>query len=478
MLNRGETRQVFTVAALTQEIKRLLEGRFATLWVEGEISNMTAARSGHWYFTLKDDKAQLSCVMFRGQNARLSAPPREGAQVLLSGRVNVYEPRGSYQLVVSTLEDRGAGRLREQFEALKRRLAQEGLFDAERKRPLPLLPRRIALVTSPEGAAVRDMIRVILRRFPKAAIVLVPSLVQGEAAPGQLVAAIARAQSLERVDVLIVGRGGGSIEDLWAFNDEAVARAIAASRVPVVSAVGHETDVTIADFVADVRAATPSVAGELVVPLLADLEAGLVARKHRLARAIAYRIKAESLRLHSLAGRLPRPDRRLADLRLRLDQSLRRLNTALVRRQAGAREELGDLRERLARMDPGRRLERGRHQLERARQRLELVIGGRLRSEREGLNRRGHRLAPALGQIRRDARERLALLGVRLDALSPLGVLARGYSLVTLADGRILRRAAEVEPGDTLRVFPSEGELTATVTARQARIPGNKPQKA
>ncbi|RJO67301.1 MAG: exodeoxyribonuclease VII large subunit, partial [Myxococcales bacterium] len=273
---------VYTVSQLTREIKFLLEHGFAFIRVEGEITDMTVARSGHWYFSLKDEDARLSAVMFRGQNRLLVAPPKDGAQVEARGRLNVYEPRGQYQLVVDSLVETGRGKLLAAFEALKKKLAAEGLFDEDKKRPLPFLPRRIALVTSPEGAAVRDMIRVIARRNPAVSLVVVPTLVQGEAAPREIVAAIRRAGALRDVELVIVGRGGGSMEDLWAFNDEEVARAIRSCPTPVVSAVGHEVDFTIADFAADLRAPTPSAAGELAVPLYSDLTAALQRQGARL----------------------------------------------------------------------------------------------------------------------------------------------------------------------------------------------------
>jgi exodeoxyribonuclease VII large subunit len=470
MLSPDTQNQVLSVADLTRDIKRLLERQFTQVWVEGEISNMTLARSGHWYFTLKDSQAQLSCVMFKGQNARLGRAPKEGAQVLVSGRINVYEPRGGYQLVAATLEDRGAGLLRERFEQLKRTLSEEGLFDEARKRPLPLLPHRIALVTSPEGAAVRDMIRVILRRFPRAAIVICPTLVQGEAAPAQIVAAIERAQRLAGVEVLIVGRGGGSIEDLWAFNDEGVARAIAACKIPVISAVGHEVDVTIADFVADVRAATPSVAGELVVPVLGDLLRTLARQNGRLSRALRHRLTDARLELKERVARLPQPEARLADQRLRLDQSARRLSIALSRRVRGEQRRLDAKSERLARLHPGRRVALGRLNLAHLENRLAALAERASRLARDRLETLKQRLAIAALDRRREARQALAMRSVRLNAISPLAVLARGYSLVVRDNGLLVRDAGDVGVGDQVTIYPQHGEIRATISARRKTV--------
>ena len=442
-------KKVYSISEFTRELKGVLEVEFDGLWVEGEISGFTAARSGHWYFTLKDEAAQLGCVMFRGSNRYIAEAPKEGALLLVHGRINVYEPRGAYQLIADSLEDRGAGRLREQFEALKRRLAEEGLFDPDLKRPLPKLPERIAVVTSPEGAALRDVIRVVLRRFPRVALVVVPTLVQGAGAPGEIVAAIERAGRLDGVEVLIVGRGGGSVEDLWAFNDEAVARAVRACPVPVISAVGHEVDFTITDFAADVRAATPSMAGELVVPVLGDLEAELKHLASRLGRGMSQRITWHRLELQRLVARLPAPDRRIADQRLRLDALTHRMISASSDRQRRESGRLETLWGRLARRQPGRRFERRRAQFN--------DLAGRLK----------HGLAYRL----REERERFSALAVKLDALSPLGVLARGYSLVTGPSGRLLRSAADVAPGDRLTVHPFKGELTAEVREVRAVRP-------
>jgi exodeoxyribonuclease VII large subunit len=282
--------KVLSVSDLNRYIKELLEGQFATIWLKAEISNFKAHTSGHFYFSLKDSRAQISAVMFRGYNGQLRFRPEDGMEVLVRGKITVYEPRGNYQIFCEMMEPVGAGALQKAFEQLKAKLQKEGLFDEARKRPLPALPRHIAIVTSPTGAAIRDMLNVLGRRFKGAHVTVIPCKVQGDAAPGEIVEAIKLAQKLKDVDVMIVGRGGGSIEDLWAFNDERVARAIAAARVPVISAVGHEIDFTIADFVADLRAPTPSAAAELVVRNAADLVDRLRGYQRALTLALAQRM--------------------------------------------------------------------------------------------------------------------------------------------------------------------------------------------
>ena len=433
-------RRIYNVSELTRLVKDLLENNLPRIWVEGEISNFSAAYSGHWYFTLKDEGAQLPCAMFKGRNRDI-LKPREGALVLLKGRINVYEPRGAYQLIADSMEDRGAGRLREAFEALKKRLGEEGLFDEEKKRPLPFLPRRIAIVTSPHGAAVHDMIRVIRRRNPKVSLVIAPTLVQGLDAPPEIVDAIGRAGRLTGVELVIVGRGGGSIEDLWAFNDESVARAIRACPVPVISAVGHEVDFTIADFAADLRAATPSSAGELAVPELSELEADLRNLSGRLGRAAKHRIVNGRLALRSLSGRLPSPERRLNDLRLTLDALTRRMSDGVgipIRRH---RMDIAGLHERLASRHPGREFERSRARFNEIRHRLVIAANQSFQNRKEILNR----------------------LALSLDKLSPLNVLKRGYALVTDEAGRVASDAGRFKAGDRLRAHFAKGELSARV---------------
>ncbi len=413
-------RKVLTVSELTEQLRRTVEERFPAVWVEGEVSNFKLHGSGHAYFTLKDDGAQLRAVLFRTRTRRLRFEPRDGQHVLAFGSLEVYAQRGEYQLVVELLEPRGLGALQLAFEQLKARLAAEGLFDPGRKRALPRFPRKIGIVTSLDGAALRDMLRVIGRRFTGLHIVVAPARVQGEGAAEEIARGLADLNQLGDVDVIIVGRGGGSLEDLWAFNEEAVARAIAASKAPVISAVGHEVDFTIADFVADLRAPTPSAAAELVVREKQGVVDGLRGLRERLARA----------------GTRP-----LRDLARRVDDARARLGRAGAERcrRSGHRLEL--LAARLRAAGPFARLADGRHRLERVRARLQGRVADRLAQAR-------HRLGHAAG---------------RLDSLSPLAVLGRGYSLTLRADGAVVRRAGQVAPGEAVRVLLGEGSLDCRV---------------
>src|SRR5215831_16919937 len=402
-------RRVFTVSELTRAVKDTLEGRFGGLWVEGEISNLRVHTSGHVYFTLKDEEAQIRAVLFRSRVRRVRFEPADGLQVLAFGRLDVYAVRGDYQLVCEVLEPKGLGALQLAFEQLKARLAAEGLFDAGRKRALPTLPRRVGLVTSPTGAAVRDFLRVVTRRFAGLQVLVCPVRVQGDTAPGEIAAALRLLNRRGDLDVIVVARGGGSLEDLWAFNEEAVARAIAASKIPVISAVGHETDVTIADFVADLRAPTPSVAAELVVREKAQLAAHVTLLGQRLERATRSRVGRLRERLDDVGRRrvLTDPARPLRDWHRRLDDLAGRLQRGLDRRRR-------DARERLARA---------------ARALRPQVLRATLRHDARHLAQLRGRLERAVrGEAARRRRSMEAIAG-RLDSLSPLACLARGYSI-------------------------------------------------
>ena len=354
-------RVVCTVSELAMRIKAQLEDQFPAVWVEGEISNLRTPSSGHAYFTLKDDGAQLRCVLFRGRGRRVAFQPEDGMQVLAFGGLDVYLARGEYQLVVELLEPKGVGALQLAFEQLKRRLAAEGLFEEARKRALPPFPRTIGIVTSPTGAAIRDMLHVIDRRFADLRILITPVRVQGEEAPGEIVAALRDLQAVGDLDVVIVGRGGGSIEDLWAFNDERVARAIAACRVPVISAVGHETDFTIADFVADLRAPTPSAAAELVVQEKLQVARTLVSLYENLKQAMADRLERERERVESLGKRRVLTDaaRALRDLYRRVDDLTTRLTRAVRGSERQATHRLSLARNALRSLNPVARIANG-----------------------------------------------------------------------------------------------------------------------
>jgi exodeoxyribonuclease VII large subunit len=320
---------ILTVTQLTYQIKNLLEGAFPDVWVEGEISNLTVPQSGHAYFTLKDEQSQVKAVLFRSSQRHLKFTLQHGMQVICRGRVSVYEPRGEYQIIVDYVEPRGIGALQKAFEELKARLEKEGLFDRERKKPLPLLPRRIGIVTSPTGAAIRDILRVIKRRHPKMEILIYPVPVQGVEAAPAIVEAVQYFNREKIIDVMIVGRGGGSLEDLWAFNEEAVARAIHASRIPIISAVGHETDYTIADFTADLRAPTPSAAAEMVVESEAHLRETVLSLGSRLAASIRQELDSRKATVQHALRLLGDPRKRLEQISQRVDELLGRLGLGL-----------------------------------------------------------------------------------------------------------------------------------------------------
>jgi exodeoxyribonuclease VII large subunit len=436
-------RRVFTVGQLTRAIKDTLEGRFGGLWVEGEISNLRAHTSGHVYFTLKDEEAQIRAVLFRSRARRLRFAPADGLHVLAFAALDVYAARGEYQLVCELLEPKGLGALQLAYEQLKGRLAGEGLFDRARKRPLPLLPRRVGLVTSPTGAVARDFLRIVTRRFAGLQVLLCPVRVQGETAAAEIVEALGLLNRLGGLDVIVVARGGGSLEDLWAFNEEAVARAIAASKIPVVSAVGHETDVTIADFVADLRAPTPSAAAELVVPDRAELARQLDALGRRLGRGVRLRTERLAERLRDFRRRrvLTDPARPLRDGARRLDDLGVRLGRAAARRTMRTRERLDRA---------GRAL---RPQL----------LAAHLRHQRQVAEQLAHRLRRAVWTEAARRRRAIEALAGRLDGLSPLACLARGYAIATLPTGEILTRADRVRPGAEVRVRLHRGTLGCTV---------------
>ncbi|KGE05023.1 exodeoxyribonuclease VII large subunit [Pseudohaliea rubra] len=435
-----------SVSRLAREVKTLLESHFDFVWVEGEISNLARPASGHWYFSLKDDGAQVRCAMFRRANQRLRFTPENGDAVRLRARVSLYEARGDFQLIVEYLEPAGAGALQARFEALRAKLEAEGLFAAERKLPLPAAPAHLGIITSATGAALQDMLTVLRRRCPLIRVSLLPVPVQGVEAAPALCAAIARANRWQEsgaacFDALIVGRGGGSLEDLWAFNEESVARAIADSALPVVSAVGHETDITIADLVADQRAPTPSAAAELLSPDQADWRLRLAQLDEALTRSMARQLRDAGRELAHLRARLKHPGTLLRERAQRLDD----LEGRLARAQASAfqreHRRLDRLTERLLRRDPRPRLAR---------------LGDRLDDAE-------HRLRQAMshGLVRRQ--ERLSRLAALLDSLSPLATLGRGYAILTDESGAILRRARDTSVGDAVGARLAEGRLALRV---------------
>ncbi len=444
MSQLARERQVLRPSQLNALARDLLEGSFAQVWVEGEISNFSRPASGHAYFTLKDERAQVRCALFKPKAQALRFLPRDGLQVLARGRLTLYEARGDYQLVLEHMEEAGEGALRRAFEQLKARLAAEGLFDATRKRPLPAFPRRLGVITSPRGAAVRDVLSVLARRFPLLPVDVLPVPVQGDGAAAQILDMLRRAWASGRYDVLLLTRGGGSLEDLWAFNDEALARAVAQSPVPVVSAVGHEIDVSLTDFAADLRAPTPSAAAELLVPERGELAARL-GQRHRQLQALWARMQAARsqradqafLKLQAL-----RPQLRLEQGRGRLAALRRRLDIALAQPLASAAERTARLLRRLDQAHPRRRLQDHRHRLQ--------MLGQRL-----------HAAPP-----RALAQHRLQLQGLAraLTGVSPLATLGRGYAIVQRAsDGSVVRGPEEVSPGERLRARLANGTLALRV---------------
>jgi len=435
------TTVTLTVSQLNRRARQLLETHFPLVWVEGEISNFARPASGHWYFSLKDEKAQVRCAMFRNRNTLTGFRPENGDHVLARCRVSLYEGRGDFQLIVEHLEQAGYGALQRQFDALKKRLMDEGLFSDTHKAPLPSLPKRIGIISSPSGAALRDILSVLSRRFPAIPVRIYPTAVQGREAAGQIADAIALANEDNQCDVLIVGRGGGSLEDLWPFNEEVVARAIFASAIPVVSAVGHEVDFTIADFVADYRAPTPSAAAEVLSPDGQKLLAAFREREQRLSETIERRLQFAYQRVDGLSRRLRHPGERLQHQRQRLDALSQRLSGQIRARLEQRRTGLDHLNTRLARLDPGIALEQLQQRQTQLTQRLHLALEQQLE-----LKRRQWRNVSNL-----------------LHAVSPLNTLERGYAIVTAQEDRILRRAADCAPGDTVTARLSDGSLQCTV---------------
>ncbi|CAE6948575.1 MULTISPECIES: exodeoxyribonuclease VII large subunit [Pseudomonas] len=433
-------REVLSVSQLNNRARLLLEDVFSGIWVEGEISNLARPASGHIYFTLKDGQAQVRCALFRQNAARVRQALRDGLAVKVRGKVSLFEGRGDYQLILDAVEPAGDGALRLAFEALKEKLGAEGLFASTGKIALPAHPRRIGIVTSPTGAVIRDIISVFRRRAPQVELNLIPTAVQGREATAQIVRALQRADA-QGFDALILARGGGSLEDLWCFNEEAVARAVAACSTPIVSAVGHETDVSIADFVADVRAPTPSAAAELLAPDSSELLQRLHNLQRRLVLHMQGRLARERLRLDGVSKRLRHPGERLRQQAQRLDDLDMRLRRAFNQQLASQRERLARLDARLAAQHPGRSLALLRQRLDGLAERLPRAMQGQLRNQRQ----------------------RLGALAGQLQIVSPLATLGRGYSILLDERGQAVRSAAQTQPGQRLKARLSEGELDVRV---------------
>ena len=434
-----------TVSQLNRRVRSLLEQGIGRVWVEGEISNLARPASGHIYLSLKDDNAQVSAAWFRQRQRGPAIRFKDGDRVLAYGRVSLYEARGNYQLIIEQMEPVGEGVLKRRFDALKKKLHAEGLFEEDRKQGLPAIPQRVGVITSPTGAAIRDILSVLERRFPAVPVVIYPAAVQGDAAPGELIDALATAVRRDECDVLIIGRGGGSLEDLWAFNDEELARAIADCPLPVVSAVGHEVDFTIADFVADVRAPTPSGAAEIVVPSQHELEHRIASLALRIGRIGQRSVEDRAQQLDWLGKRLQAasPAATLQRQRDNLRENGGRLLAALRQQFLAETNRLQVLRSDLVRLSPALSVQRSVNQLAGLRQRLETAAGRRLA----------------------DANHRLSLLGRALHSVSPLATLERGYAIVEdAATGKVLVSAADTGVGNEIRIRLSRGLLLGNVT--------------
>ncbi|WP_413595714.1 exodeoxyribonuclease VII large subunit [Citrobacter youngae] len=449
----SQTTSIFTVSRLNQTVRLLLEQEMGHVWISGEISNFTQPSSGHWYFTLKDDTAQVRCAMFRNSNRRVTFRPQHGQQVLVRANITLYEPRGDYQIIVESMQPAGEGLLQQKYEQLKAKLQAEGLFDQQYKQPLPSPAHCVGVITSKTGAALHDILHVLKRRDPSLPVIIYPTAVQGDDAPAQIVRAIELANTRQECDVLIVGRGGGSLEDLWSFNDERVARAIFNSAIPVVSAVGHETDVTIADFVGDLRAPTPSAAAEIVsrnqLELLRQIQHG----QQRLEMAMDYYIANRSRRFTQMFHRLQQqhPQLRLARQQTVLERLRQRMNVALENKIKQANQRQQRVSQRLNQQTPQPRIYRAQTRIQQLEYRLAENIRARLSEQRE----------------------RFGNVVTHLEAVSPLSTLARGYSVTTATDGKVLKQTKQVKAGDVLTTRLSDGwvesEVKGVTAAKKTR---------
>ena len=434
-------RDVLSVSQLNRKAKQLLETHLPLLWVEGELSNVSQPSSGHWYFTLKDEQAQVRCAMFRNRNMLVRFAPRQGQQVLIRARVSLYEGRGDYQFIVEHMEEAGFGALQRALEALKLKLANEGLFDDAYKQPLPSLPKHIAVITSPTGAAIRDVLSVLNRRFPAIPVTVIPVAVQGKEAAPQIVRAIDLANRAGLFDVVILARGGGSLEDLWPFNEESVARAIHASELPIVSAVGHEVDFTIADFVADLRAPTPSAAAELLVPDAEDWLETFAGYEILLQEAIERKLQSFKQRLEWLRTRLRHPGERLQQQAQRLDGLELRLVRAVDHQLLRCHTRLNTLVLRQKPLQPRLRINQLNQQVSQHHATLVKNMQRHLRAQQQ----------------------RLAEAARLLQTVSPLNTLQRGYAIATDSHHKVITNSSQVEPGDSINARLAEGELHCRV---------------
>lgn len=440
---------IFTVSRLNAEVRLLLENEMGIVWLVGEISNFSAPVSGHWYLTLKDSRAQVKCAMFRGNNRRVTFKPQNGNQVLVKARLSLYEPRGDYQLIIESMQPEGDGRLQQEFEKLKMNLAAEGLFAQSNKQPLPEHPKRVGVITSKTGAALYDILDVLKRRDPSLPVVVYPTMVQGEEAAIQIAQAIGRANERNECDVLIVGRGGGSLEDLWCFNNEIVARTIAASQIPIISAVGHEVDVTIADFVADMRAPTPSAAAELVSRDNSHKEQAFAAKRARLVSAIRHLLMKQAQSTHALKFRLEKQHPSY-----QLQKQSQQLDDLDMRLRRGMTQYLKQHQQRV---------ERKHHQLQ-----LHSPVK-RLGEQKLHLQRSEQKLLDAMDKTLLTTRHQLAMAAEKLETVSPLATLKRGYSITHSASKQTVSSIEDVNVGEVIKTQVEDGVIESQVTQKIAK---------
>ncbi|EMD1715834.1 exodeoxyribonuclease VII large subunit [Providencia stuartii] len=435
---------IYSVSKLNQAVRELLDRQMGKIWLTAEISNFSQPSSGHWYLTLKDDKAQVRAAMFRGQNARVTFRPQNGQQVLVRASVTLYEPRGDYQIIIESMQPAGEGLLQQRFELLKQMLGAEGLFDVTHKQPLPSPAKRIGVITSATGAALHDILHILRRRDPSLPVVIYPTAVQGDQAPAQIARAIELANKRGECDVLIVGRGGGSLEDLWAFNEEIVARAIFASRLPIVSAVGHETDITIADFVADVRAPTPSAAAELVSRNQVELIRQLHSAQQRLEMAMDYYLAGQQQRFSRLQHRLQQqhPQLRLARQQHQLSLLNQKLTQTITRRLQTAQLRHDQLQRRLSQQD----------------------LRPQLQLQHRSLQQTQYHLQNMMTELLNSYKQRFAVACSKMETVSPLATLARGFSISETSDGAVLKKTSQVKLGQKLKTRLNDGWVESEVT--------------
>lgn len=440
------TEHALSVSELNRQARQLLERSFLTIEVQGEISNFVQPSSGHWYFTLKDAKAQVRCAMFKNRSMHLRFRPKNGDKVVVRAKVSLYEGRGDYQLICEQMAEGGIGQLQQSFEALKEKLTEEGLFAEQHKQQLPQYAKHLGIITSATGAAIHDILTVLKRRFPALPVSIYPTAVQGDEAPSQICKAIELANKDQRCDVLIVGRGGGSLEDLWAFNDERVARAIFASQLPIISAVGHEVDISISDFVADVRAATPSAAAELISPDQQALRSQVYQLKNRLLRQVKQRMLLQQSRLNSIAARLRHPGERLRERAQQLDGLELRLIQALQQKLQNSKIYVDNLSKRLSLIAPAQRIAVQRNHLTA----IEL------------------RLGRAMQQQQQSKQQQLRLVASRLNSISPLATLDRGYAIAQKDNGEVIHSSKQVSIGESIETRLHQGKIVSTITDVQS----------